>query len=577
MDATTSTDSYMMLGQVARTVRRVEDSRAWYRDTLGLPELYAFPGLAFFDLGDHAPRSGDLVLHTQEQAAQTNVNDCSYSFSLRGSHPPHLLSGHSLLKRNAARYRIEGLEMKIWLLGLIALLAAQPASAADRNSPEGREALEIYRSIVEIPTVKGRGQVPKMAKYLASRFRKAGFASRDVEILPVGETAGLIVTYRGSGKRAPILFLGHMDVVEAKREDWDRDPFTFHEEKGYFFGRGTNDNKFGIAQLAAAFVQLKRQGFKPNRDLILAFSGDEETDMLSTTALAAKLAPLRPEFALNSDSGGGRADAAGKGLAFAVQVAEKTFANFEVTVRNPGGHSARPRADNAIYELADVLRNVRAYRFPVVVNDLTRSVVRDAARQPGADPELESALAALAANPADQQARSILEGDRRLSLALRTTCVPTLINGGHADNALPQSATANINCRIFPGVPVQSVQQKLAEVGGDPKAEWKVSGSPMASNPSPENAELFAALARAVEDRHPGIPVVPYMTPGATDGKHFRAAGIPTYGVGSDFSRAGEDTFAHGLNERVRVDSFFESLDYWPKLIRLLASQSTSQ
>lgn len=459
-----------------------------------------------------------------------------------------------------------------WVLALAALLATEPAVSADRNSPEGREALEIYQSVVEIPTVKGRGQVPKMAKYLASKLRLAGFASGDLEILSVGEAAGLIVTYRGSGEKAPILFLGHMDVVEAKREDWERDPFTFVEEGGYFFGRGTYDNKFGIAQLAAAFIQLKRQGFRPNRDLIIAFSGDEETDMLTTQAMARKLAARQPEFAVNSDSGGGRADADGKALSFGVQVAEKTYANFEVTVRNAGGHSARPRADNAIYELADVLRNVRSYRFPVVVSDLTRSIVRDAARQPGAKPGLEAALAAVAANPQDEQAEALLASDPRLRFSLRTTCVATMLSGGHAENALPQNATANINCRIFPGVPIQLVQQKLAEVGGNPNAEWKLVGSPTSSDHSPENKELFSAFARALEDRYTGIPVIPYMTPGATDGKHFRAAGIPTYGANLAFDRAGEDNFAHGLNERVRVDSFFESLDYWPKLIRLLSS-----
>lgn len=458
------------------------------------------------------------------------------------------------------------------LLAVAALLAAAPAVGADRGSPEGREAVEIYRSIVEIPTVKGRGQVPKMAKYLASRFKQAGFASRDVEILPVGETAGLVVTYRGSGAKAPILFLGHMDVVEAKREDWERDPFTFVEENGYFFGRGTSDNKFGIAQLAAAFIQLKRQGFTPNRDLVIAFSGDEETDMATTQALVKKLVARRPEFAINSDSGGGRADAEGKGLSFGVQVAEKTFANFEVTVRNPGGHSARPRADNAIYELGDVLRNVGTYRFPVVVNDLTRTIVRDAARQPGAKPGLEAALETLAADPQDKQALDLITSDSRLGFSLRTTCVATLLSGGHAENALPQSASANINCRIFPGTPVDTIRQKLAEVGGNPKAEWKVVGQPMGSDPSPQNKELFSALAQAVEGKYPGIPVIPYMTPGATDGKHFRAAGIPTYGANLAFERAGDETFAHGLNERVRVESFFEALDYWPKLIRLLAS-----
>lgn len=458
------------------------------------------------------------------------------------------------------------------LLAVVALLATAPAVGADRNSSEGREALEIYRSIVEIPTVKGRGQTPKMAHYLASRFRQAGFASRDVEILSVGEESGLIVTYRGSGAKAPILFLGHMDVVEAKREDWQRDPFSFVEENGYFFGRGANDNKFGVAQLTAAFIQLKRQNFKPSRDLIIAFSGDEETDMLTTRAMVRKLAARRPEFAVNSDSGGGRADAAGKGLSFGVQVAEKTYANFEVTVHNPGGHSARPRADNAIYELADTLRNIRSYRFPVVVNDLTRSIVRDAARQPGAKAGLETALASLADNPEDKQAQELLASDPRLNFSLRTTCVATMLTGGHAENALPQSATANINCRIFPGTPVQSVQQKLAEIGNNPKAEWKVVGEPMGSDASAENKELYSALARAVEDRYPAIPVIPYMTPGATDGKHYRAAGIPTYGANLAFERAGEDTFAHGLNERVRAEGFFESLDYWPRLMKLLGS-----
>lgn len=459
-----------------------------------------------------------------------------------------------------------------WLPVVVAFLIAQPVAAADRSSPEAQEALEIYRSIVEIPTVKGRGEVPKMAKYLASRFKAAGFAQKDIEILPVGETASLIVTYRGTGEKAPILFLGHMDVVEAKREDWERDPFRFIEEDGYFFGRGTSDNKLGIAQLTAAFIRLKREGFRPNRDLIIAFSGDEETDMLSTRAMAPRLAERKPEFALNSDSGGGRADASGKGLAYAVQVAEKTFANFEVTVRNPGGHSARPRSDNAIYEIADILRNVRSYRFPIVVNELTRAIVRDAAQQPGAKPGLEAAIAALGQNPADEEAQALLASDPRLGLSLRTTCVATLIDGGHADNALPQSVTANINCRIFPGVSIESVRQTLAEVGGDPKAEWKVSGDPTASDPSPVNEALFAAIAKAVEDRYPGLPVIPYMTPGATDGKHFRVLGIPTYGAGSEFSRGAENTFAHGLNERVRVDSFFESLDYWPRLMRLLAS-----
>lgn len=459
---------------------------------------------------------------------------------------------------------------RLWL-ALAALLMAEPAQAADRNSAQGRQALEIYRTIIGFRTVKGSNQVPKMARYLASQLRRSGFARRDVEIVPVGETAGLIVTFRGTGQKPPVLLLGHMDVVEARSEDWQHDPFVLREEGGYFFGRGTSDNKFGIAQLTAAFIELRKQKFRPDRDLVLAFSGDEETDMLTTRALAARLAARRPEFALNSDSGGGRADAQGRPIHYAVQVAEKTFANIAVTVRNPGGHSARPRADNAIYELAELLGKIRSYAFPVVLNDVTRAVIRDAALQPNAAPAFKQAYAALSADPNDPQAVAVLSGDPRLSLSLRTTCVPTLIEGGHADNALPQTATATINCRIFPGVPIEAVRAKLAELGGNPAAEWKVVGDPLEAPPSPENKALFAAIAEAIADRAPGVPIITYMTPGATDGKHFRARGIPTYGVSSDFSRQGENTFAHGLNERVRVDSFFESLDYWPRLVRLLA------
>lgn len=462
--------------------------------------------------------------------------------------------------------------MTNWVLALMACLVAPPAAAADRTSPGGREAYEIYRTLVAFPTVKGRGEVPKMARYLASKFKQAGFSTRDIEFVPIGETTGLIVTYRGSGKKSPVLFLGHMDVVEARSEDWQRDPFKLHEENGYFIGRGSSDNKSGIAQLTAAFLQLKRSGFKPNRDLIIAFSGDEETDMLTTRAIASKLALARPEFALNSDSGGGRADAQGNGTEFAVQVAEKTYATYAVTVRNPGGHSARPRPDNAIFELADLLRNLRAYNFPIMTNELTRRSIRAAARAPNVGVDLKAAMLAFAANPDDPAAQAILSERPALSWTLRTTCVPTQIIGGHAENALPQTATATINCRIFPEVSVASVQQKLAEIGANSKAEWKIVGNPSQSDPSPLNEQLFATLSRVVEDRFPALPVTPYMTPGATDGKHFRAAGVPTYGASAEFSIAGVNSFAHGLNERNSVAGFFESLEYWPKLMRLLAT-----
>ena len=453
----------------------------------------------------------------------------------------------------------------------VLLLLAAPARATPRDSAEGRLLLDLFRSVVEMPTVKGRGQVPKMARFLSARLRAAGFARGDIEILPVGETAGLIVTYRGTGAKPPLLFLAHMDVVEAKRADWQRDPFVLHEEGGFLYGRGASDNKLGLTHLVAAFTLLKRQGFRPDRDLVLAFTGDEETDMTTSRLLAERLAVRKPAFAINSDSGGGRADASGKPVSFAVQVAEKTFANFEVTIRNPGGHSARPRADNSIYELAELLGRVRTHRFGLVDGELTRTMLREVAESPSASESLKAGVAALEQRPGDLAILAALDSEPRLGFAYRTTCVPTLLSGGHADNALPQSATATINCRIFPGVEIETVRRTLAAVGGNAAAEWKVVGEPFGAPASPADPALFAAFSDAFADRASGVPVVPYMTPGATDGKHFRARGIPTYGVSADFTLGGDVSGVHGLNERIPERSLFEAFDFWPRLIRRLA------
>nr|WP_314445714.1 M20/M25/M40 family metallo-hydrolase [uncultured Sphingomonas sp.] len=462
-------------------------------------------------------------------------------------------------------------------LAALLLAAAVPAQAAPRDSAEGKLLLDLFKTSVEIPTVKGRGQVPRMARALSARLRQAGFAARDIEILPVGETAAMIVHFRGTGARQPLLFLAHMDVVEAKRSDWQRDPFRLHEEGGFLYGRGASDNKLGVAHLVAAFITLKRQGFRPDRDLILGFTGDEETDMASSRVLAERLAALKPELAINSDSGGGRADASGKPTSFAVQVAEKTFANIAVTIRNPGGHSARPRPDNAIYELGELLGRVRAYSFPLVDSDLTRAMLRDAAALPGASDSLKAKVAALGSGGDGPALLAEIGREPRLGHAMRTTCVPTLLEGGHADNALPQSATATINCRIFPGVEIEEVRRTLARVGDNPAAEWTILGEPFGAPASPSNPALFAALAEAMAPDAPGVPIVPYMTPGATDGKHFRARGIPTYGFSADFTVGGEIAGVHGLNERIPERSLFDAFDFWPRLMRLLASGGGEQ
>jgi acetylornithine deacetylase/succinyl-diaminopimelate desuccinylase-like protein len=461
--------------------------------------------------------------------------------------------------------------LKRILAPLVLLTMTVPAGAATRDSAEGRLLHDLFKSIVEIPTVKGRGQVPRMARMLSAKLRQAGFTTRDIEIVPVGETAAMIVRFRGTGAKPPLLFLAHMDVVEAKRADWQRDPFKLHEEGGFLYGRGASDNKLGVAHLVAAFITLKRQGFRPDRDLILGFTGDEETDMASSRVLAERLAALKPDYAINSDSGGGRADASGRPTSFAVQVAEKTFANIAVTIRNPGGHSARPRVDNAIYELSEVLGRVRGYSFPLVDSDLTRAMLRDAAAAPGASESLKAKVAALEARPSDAGLLAEVGREPRLGHAMRTTCVPTLLEGGHADNALPQSATATINCRIFPGVEIEAVRRTLEGLGGNRAAEWRIIGEPFGAPASPVNPTLFAAVREAVAGGEPGIPIVPYMTPGATDGKHFRARGIPTYGFSADFTVGGEVAGVHGLNERIPERALYEAFDFWPRLMRLLA------
>lgn len=263
--------------------------------------------------------------------------------------------------------------------------AAQPAASSSYTQPYQRKALEIYRTVIGIRTAEGQGLVPAIADYLAGQFRAGGFPTADVHVLPLtlpsGEkTAGLVVRYRGNGSsgKKPILLLAHMDVVDARREDWTRDPFALVEERGYFFGRGSADDKFGIASLTATFLRLKAEGFVPTRDLVVAFSGDEETGMLSARDLVTTHRALTDaEFALNDDGGGGKLDEAGKPVAYFVQTAEKTYATFELTVANPGGHSSTPRTDNAIFDLAHVLARLEAYRFPVVVNDATRAYLRE--------------------------------------------------------------------------------------------------------------------------------------------------------------------------------------------------------
>jgi acetylornithine deacetylase/succinyl-diaminopimelate desuccinylase-like protein len=410
-----------------------------------------------------------------------------------------------------------------------------------------------------------------LAEHLAARFRAAGFPAEDVRVLPLVETAALVVRYRGDGSGGkPILVLAHMDVVPARPEDWKRDPFTLVEESGYFFGRGTADIKQEVALIATTFMRLKSEGFVPTRDLYLVYTGDEETTMATTRLLAKRPELAAAEYALNGDGGGGvLAEADGKAQVYYLQGAEKSYATFELTLRNPGGHSSAPRTDNAIYELATALKAIEGYAFPVMTNEWNLgSLKASAAARPG---PLGDAMARFAKDPTDAQAIATLSADPMYVGRIRTTCVATMLRAGHAENALPQSATATVNCRIFPGTRVAEVQAALQRLAGD-AVEIAVIGVPTEGPASPLREDVLEAVAKAVHASHPGVPIVPDMAPYATDGSIFRGAGIPTYGVSSTFIKD-TDSFAHGLDERIPVDEFYAGLVHWHVLLRTVAGR----
>ena len=439
-------------------------------------------------------------------------------------------------------------------------------------SEHAQKTLEIYTRIVGVESSKNLGNVPEIANYLAAELIAAGFPEGDVEVVPLGETASLIAKYRGDGSsgKAPILLLGHMDVVEALAADWERPPFELTTDDVYFYGRGTIDNKFGVAQLTSTFIRLKKEGFVPNRDLIIAFSGDEETGMLTTRMLAFEREDLSgAEFALNSDAGGGDLNAGGEPVVYLIQAAEKTYATWEMTVRNPGGHSSRPRPDNAIYDLANAITRIQNYRFPVRWSEMTLAFFEETGEQLGG--ELGEAMIQFANNPRDEAASDRLAIESSYVGTTRTTCVVTMLQAGHAENALPQSATATVNCRIFPGVPAAAIENALKHVVENEAIEFNQLEEATESPISPLRADVVTAVKKAVHARYPGLKVMGYMESGGTDGMHFRKAGIPTLAVSGVFMNP-DEMYAHGLNERAPVKAFYDALDHWSIILRELAT-----
>lgn len=454
------------------------------------------------------------------------------------------------------------------VLALSALLAG-PALAAQVDTKRHDAALEILTKSIAYRTVIGAGQVPAYAEYLKKVLVDAGYATEDIRVQPVGETATLTARYRGTdASLKPILLIGHMDVVEAKREDWERDPFAPVVEKGYVYGRGSVDNKFDVSMQVAALAHLKKSGWKPRRDVILALSGDEETQMISTRQLATQFKNAA-EFALNGDAGGGLISEEGKPVFYGIQAGEKTYADYVLTVTNPGGHSSRPGKTNAIIQLATALTKIGAYEFPVRTNELTTAYFKNSApNTPGAAGE---AMKRYVANPNDQAAIAALSAEPEYIGQLRTTCVATMLSGGHAENALPQRATANVNCRIFPGTSIAQVRETLQQVVNDPTVKFSTQNTGSIEGvTSPLRKDVIDAVTKSIRSRYKGLAIVPSMSAGATDGMHFRANGVPTYGIAGLFMKASDD-FSHGLNERAPVAAIDGALAHWDSVLRDLA------
>jgi acetylornithine deacetylase/succinyl-diaminopimelate desuccinylase-like protein len=434
-------------------------------------------------------------------------------------------------------------------------------------------ALAIFKELVEINTVTATGDTAQAAEAMAARLRAAGFAGPDVQVLVSAPRKGnLVARLRGTGKRKPILLLAHTDVVDARREDWSVDPFKLTERDGYFYGRGTTDDKFMAAAFVANLIRYKQEGYTPERDIIVALEADEEIGDANVLGIRWLLANHRSlidaEFALNE---GGRVGLkGGKPLWNSVQTAEKVFISYKLEVTDRGGHSSLPTKDNPIHRLAEALARLSRFSFPFKLNEITRAFFSRAAELE--NPQTAADMRAIAAGRPDPEALSItrLSANPMYNAQLRTTCVATQIQGGHAINALPQRASATVNCRVLPGEPIEEVHATLRRVLADDGISIVSFGGPVLSTPSPLHGEIMGAIEKLTGEFWPGIPVIATMSAGATDSTYLRNAGIPAYGH-SGLADEVDDFRAHGKDERVPVKSFFEGQEYLYRLVKMLS------
>lgn len=461
------------------------------------------------------------------------------------------------------------------LLVTSVITLAVPAQAAPPKTPGAAaeaQVLELSKQAIALRSVRGEGnRTADVAKLYKGALLKAGWTEQDIEITPVDDTAYLVATWQGSDPTLkPVIISGHMDVVEANPNDWTRDPFTPVVENGYLYGRGASDQKFSEVLAMVGLMELRKGGYQPKRTVIIAFSGDEETTMKTSRILADRFADAA--MVLNTDgSGGALEEATGKPLFWTWDGGEKTYVDVKLEVTNPGGHSSAPRAENAIAQLSAALARIGAYRFKAEQNPLTKAYFEKAARFES-DPKLAAAMRAFAANVNDEAAVATLRAITGYVGKVGTTCVPTMVSGGHAENALPQRATANVNCRVFPGHTRAQIIAELQQVAGVPEVKFSdITGDTATeSDASPMRPDFLAAVDKAMAVSWPNVPIIPAQSSGASDSMWYRAKGVPSYGISPIFIKDSDD-FSHGLNERVEVRNIRPGLIYYFSLLPALS------
>ena len=469
------------------------------------------------------------------------------------------------------------MQIHLGLLAAIFLAAMSSTHAADTHPPEQQAFLDIYRELVEINTTDSVGDTVRAAQAMAARLRDGGFRAPDIQVLSSGPRKGnLVARLPGSGARRPLLLLAHLDVVEAKREDWDFDPFKLQEVDGYFRGRGTIDDKAMAAIFVANLIRYVQEGFKPDRDIILALTSDEELSDSPHNGVRWLLQNHRDlidaELAINE--GGGGALRNGSPFRLAVQLAEKVYQTYQLEVTDRGGHSAAPRRDNPIYRLAEALQRLARFEFSPRLNPVTRAFFeRMAAAETGPTAE---AIKALLAGSTDAAALAPLASRSDYNAQMRTTCVATMLEAGHAENALPQTARATVNCRILPTESVEEVSRTLARVIADEKVAIIPKGTAVQSPPSAANPEVMQAIAQLSVEMWPGVALNAAMSAGYTDNRWLRNAGIPAYGISGLFSDPGNNG-VHGRNEQIGAKALFDSKQFLYRLVKSLAGPPASE